>query len=600
MIKTSMRTHMCGDLRAGDIGSQVRLAGWVRRVRDHGQLVFIDLRDRSGITQLVAGAGGVPGLMSAAAGLRSETVIGIFGVVRERRPGAVNPDLPTGQVEVAVTELEIMNEAGSLPFLVDEAATVDEALRLKYRYLDLRGPRLQSNLRLRHEVTMAIRDFCSQEGFWEIETPYMTRSTPEGARDYLVPSRVRQGRFYALPQSPQIYKQLLMVSGIDRYFQMARCFRDEDLRANRQPEFTQVDIEMSFAGSEDVMELTERLVSFVYEKAMGRTPRTPFQRLTYDQAVNRYGTDKPDPGLGPELVDLGPLVKDSPFRVFSSTLKDGGQVKGLKASGLGNYSRRELDDLEQAAKKAGAGGLIWFRPRARDDVQSPVRKHLSTSEIEGILSALDVSSGDLGLVVAGPGHVASSALGALRTMLGRRHGWKAQGGDEFLWVTDFPLLEENDEPGRLVARHHPFTAPAARDLDLLESDPLRARAQAYDLVLNGEELAGGSVRNNVASVQRQVFQAMGIQAGEVEDKFGFLLKALESGAPPHAGIAMGLERLIMEMSGASSIRDVIAFPKTSTATCAVTGAPAAIDERQLSELGLSINAKKADHSSGPK
>ena len=588
---TVKRTHLPGELRAEHIEQEVTLAGWVHRVRDHGGLVFVDLRDRSGLVQLVADARVSPDLSRQASTLKHESVVMIRGRVRQRAPEAVNPDLPTGQVEVALSELEILNASRTPPFLVTEADQVDEALRLRYRYLDLRRPRLQHLLRLRHEVLMAVRNYCHQKGFWEIETPYLTRSTPEGARDYLVPSRVRRGRFYALPQSPQLFKQLLMVGGTDRYFQIARCFRDEDLRANRQPEFSQVDVEMSFSGQEEVLAFAGGLVQNVYRQVLGREIELPLDRMTYREAMDLYGTDKPDLRLGSTMADLSHNLADSEFRVFSGTVERGGCIKGIRAPGLGGYSRRQLDEIEEIAKKHGAGGLLWFRVEG-EDLQSPVRKHLSDSEVQGIRDDLELEPGDLGLLVAGEWEVAVRSLGAVRTHLGRQESWADGQPDAFLWITDFPLLEMEKEQGRLVSRHHPFTAAHPDDLERLESEPLSVRAQAYDLVLNGQELAGGSVRNHNPDLQRRMFRALSMEEDEMDHRFGFLLEALSLGAPPHAGIAFGVERLIMEMAGTDHIRDVIAFPKTATATCAMTGAPTVVDDQQLAELGLQLEPEE--------
>ncbi len=579
------RSHMCGELREEHAHSTVQLAGWVRRVRDHGQLVFVDLRDRTGLVQLVLAGGGEPGLLKLGVRLRSESVVAVVGKVARRSPGAENPELPTGDIEVLVSEMQVLSAAELPPFGVEEAGEVDEALRLRYRYLDLRRPVMQERLRVRHATTMAVRRYCDERGFWEIETPYLTRSTPEGARDYVVPSRVRRGSFFALPQSPQLFKQMLMVAGVDRYFQVVRCFRDEDLRSNRQPEFTQVDIEMSFADEDDVMAFTEGLVARVYQDVLDSTVATPFDRMSYAQAMDLYGSDKPDPALGPPLTDLGTVVARSQLRVFSSTLASGGQVKGLRAPGLAGYSRKDIDELETWARRHGAGGLIPFRVDG-DSVWSTVKKHLGPEEALSIASALELGPDDLGLVVAGPAQVAAAALGAVRRLLGRRHGWAANAPDRFLWVTGFPLLERDEESGRLAARHHPFTAPSADDLGLLQEDSLAVRARAYDLVLNGEELAGGSVRCDSRELQLEVFDAMAMDRTEAEERFGFFLEALKYGVPPHAGIAMGLERLVMELTGTTSIRDVVAFPKTATAGCALTGAPAPLDAAQLEELGL--------------
>ncbi|RJQ11781.1 MAG: aspartate--tRNA ligase [Bacillota bacterium] len=599
-----VRTGGSGELRPADAGRDVTLMGWVARRREHGGVTFVDLRDRSGVVQVV-----LAGELSGRAGdLRVESVVAVRGTVGLRPEGLSNPALPTGEVEVRALDFRVLNPARTPPIYTDDAPgrvpvseagrTVDgaepgetgEVLRLRYRYLDLRRPRMQRNLALRHRMVKAVRDYLDELGFLEIETPNLTRSTPEGARDYLVPARNAPGRFYALPQSPQLFKQLLMVAGFERYFQIARCFRDEDLRADRQPEFTQIDVEMSFVTPADVLQLTEGLMVRVWREAAGVEIKAPFPRMDYDEAVLRYGTDKPDLRFGLEISDVTELVGGSEFRVFGEAAARGEVVRGLAVpGGAGLLSRKDLDGLTEQVKAMGAPGLVWMAFEAAG-VRSPVAKHLSSDVAETLRRALGAQEGAMALFVAGPSDAAAAALGHLRLEMAGKLGLTRPGDLRFLWVVNYPLFEAGDTPERLAAKHHPFTAPVASDLPLLETQPARVRARAYDLVLNGTELGGGSIRNHVRDVQERVFRAMGVPEEEVRAKFGFLLDALEYGAPPHGGIALGVDRIAAMLAGEDSIREVIAFPKTASAACPMTQAPAPVDPGQLEELGVRVDA----------
>ncbi|MEW6032192.1 MAG: aspartate--tRNA ligase [Bacillota bacterium] len=585
------RTDGAGLLRPGDAGREVVLMGWVGRRRDHGGVAFIDLRDRSGSVQVVFGEA----LAAEAEELKPESVVAIRGTVALRPEGTVNRDIPTGEVEVRAAAVRLLNPARTPPVYTSElpagpgaGSTAGETVRLRYRYLDLRRPSLQRNLALRHRLVKAVRDHLDEQGFWEIETPCLTRSTPEGARDYLVPARNAPGRFYALPQSPQLFKQLLMVAGVERYFQVARCFRDEDLRADRQPEFTQIDIEMSFVEPEDVMRLTEELMAGVWKEAVGVEVATPFPVLDYDRALLVYGSDKPDLRFGLEIADLTETAAGSAFRVLGEAGARGEVVRGLTVpGGAALYSRKDLDRLTQEVRVFGAQSLVWM---AFEDsgLRSPAAKVLEETTVSALREALGARVGDLALLVAAAPETAAAALGHLRLQVGGRLGLRGGKDLRFVWVTNYPLFEAGEGPGRLAAKHHPFTAPVAADIDLLETDPARVRARAYDLVLNGWELGGGSIRNHRRDVQERVFRAMGLGPREYTEKFGFLLEALEYGAPPHGGIALGVDRIAALMAGEESIRDVIAFPKTASATCLLTGAPAVVEPEQLEELGLIV------------
>ncbi len=590
----AMKTHDCGTLRPKDAGTAVKLAGWVQRRRDHGGLIFVDLRDRSGVVQVVVNPERVgPEVFARAERLRSEYVIMVEGEVVRRMPGMENPALATGEIEVVATALEILNEAATPPFPIDRPVDVEENLRLRYRYLDLRRPDLQRNLALRHRVTQAIRSYLDKQGFYEIETPMLTRSTPEGARDYLVPSRVNPGTFYALPQSPQLFKQLLMVSGFERYFQIARCFRDEDLRADRQPEFTQLDVEMSFVDENDVLSLIEGLIAHVFREALGVELAPPFRRITYQEAVDRYGSDKPDLRYDLPLVDVSSQVAGSGFRVFSDAVAKGGVVKGINAGpGKGGWSRREIDQLGEFAQQHGAKGLAWIL-YGQAEPRSPIAKFLSEEELKAVGEAMGASTGDLLLFVADTRAVANDVLGRLRRLLAEKLGLIPSGTYEFCWIVDWPLLEWDDESGRYHAMHHPFTSPNPEDLELLETAPEKVRARAYDLVLNGYELGGGSIRIHQRELQTRLFRVLGIDEEAAQNKFGFLLEAFTYGAPPHGGIALGLDRLVMLMAGGESLRDVIAFPKTQRAMCLLTQAPAEVDPAQIRELRLRLDPEVA-------
>ncbi|MCR4420176.1 MAG: aspartate--tRNA ligase [Clostridia bacterium] len=581
------RTCYCGELRSEHAGTTVTVMGWVNRTRDHGGLIFVDLRDRTGVLQVVFSPDQNPETFRTAERLRPEYVLAVRGRVRMRPPGTANPNLATGEVELEAEELALLNPSRTPPLPVNEPQEVDEIVRLRYRYLDLRRPDRLANLRLRYQATRSIRTFLDRRGFWEIETPVLTKSTPEGARDFLVPSRLHPGAFYALPQSPQLFKQLLMVAGIDRYFQIARCFRDEDLRADRQPEFTQLDLEMSFVSREEILELVEELVAAVSEEVAGiRLPR-PFPRLTFQEAMERYGSDRPDLRFGLELKDVSPVLGTCEFRVFREVLAGGGKVIGLRVPGKAGLSRRELDELAGQAQAFGARGLVWLALTG-EGVRSPAAKFLKPEELDGLFTVLEAGSGDLVLLVAGPKEEACKVMGLLRVHLGQWLNLVEPDRWAPVWVTDFPLLEFNAEEQRWEAVHHPFTAPRPEDLELLDTDPGRVRALSFDLVLNGLELGGGSIRNHRRDVQEKLFSLIRLSPEEAQAQFGFLLEALEYGAPPHGGLALGLDRWVMFLAGEESIREVIAFPKTQSATCPLTGAPDAVSPRQLKELHLRL------------
>ena len=584
-----LKTHNCGELQAKHIGQEVTLAGWLNRRRDHGGLVFIDLRDRSGVVQVVANPNAAPEAHAAAQEARGEYVLQVKGTVRARPEGLVNPDIPTGEVEVLAQEVKILNRAKTPPFYIYDDSPVDEALRLKYRYLDLRRARMQGNLILRHRVVKYIRDFLDARGFVEIETPILFKTTPEGARDYLVPSRVHPGKFYALPQSPQQLKQLLMVAGYERYFQIARCFRDEDQRGDRQPEFTQLDLEMSFVEREDVMALIEEMMIGIIETCSDRKLLAkPFPRLTYEEAMRRFGTDRPDLRFGMELVDVSDLVAESGYGIFSKTVASGGRVKGLCASDCGSYSRRQVDELAALAQQEGAKGLAWLALGEDGEVRSSFAKYLAEHEVAAIVERLDAHAGDLLLFVADQPKVVNATLNGLRLELGKRLGLRDRGVLALCWVIDFPLFEWDEEGQRWDPSHHLFTAPMLGDLPLLETDPGAARGQQYDLVCNGEEIAGGSIRIHRRDVQEKIFELIGLDAEVAQERFGHMLEAFEYGTPPHGGIAPGIDRLVMLLAGEPNIREVIAFPKTQQAADLMAGAPSPAEDRQLDELHIRV------------
>ena len=581
------RTHTCGALRPEDVGTDVVLLGWVHRVRDMGSLMFFDVRDRAGLTQVVARDD--EGLLAVAKRIKPEFVVAVCGRAERRSPDTVNPKLETGDVEVVAREIRVLNEAKRPAFQIAEDAPVSEDTRLRYRYLDLRRPRMQSNLGLRHRIAMAVRTCLDREGFWEIETPILTKSTPEGARDYLVPSRVQPGKFYALPQSPQLFKQILMVAGMDRYFQIVRCFRDEDLRADRQPEFTQIDVEMSFATPDSVFGVIEQLMQAILRE-VGDAVAVPFRRLPYAEAIARYGSDKPDLRCGMPIEDLSTAFADSSFEVFRRVIASGGCVRGFAVAGGGKAARRELDEWVELAKQLGSSGLTWVRTAQDGSVQSPVLKAAGDAPLRRALEAVGAGAADLLLIAAGKPAATSKLLGELRLAVAKKRQLLDPNARELTWVIDFPLFEWSDTERRYVSMHHPFTSPREEDVARLEEEPSTVQAKAYDLVLNGSEIGGGSIRIHDPKLQRRVFRLLKITDEEAQQRFGFFLEALEHGTPPHGGIALGLDRIVALLAGEPSIRDVIAFPKTAAAADLMSGAPSAIDPRQLKELHLRRDA----------
>jgi len=581
------RTHTCGELRKEQVGETAVLTGWVARRRDHGGLIFIDMRDRYGVTQVVFDPADGPELHAQARRLKGEYVIAVQGTVRERPAGMANPNLPTGEIEVRARQIEILNESLTPPFVIEDEERAGEELRLRYRYLDLRRPSMQRTIVLRHEISQALRRYLSSHGFVEIETPILTRTTPEGARDFLVPSRIHPGKFYCLAQSPQIYKQLLMVAGFDRYFQIARCLRDEDMRADRQPEHTQIDIEMSFVEEEDVLAMAEEMFRYVFKETLGADLGPPFPRIPFAEAMLRFGTDKPDIRFGLEIVDLSHLGTESGFGVFDKVLADGGVVRGLNVKGGAQTARSALDRWERLIKEHGAGGLVWLK-RKEGKTTGPSAKFLSAEWTGAMEKKMEVEEGDLILFVAGRKRTVERALGVLRTSLGKELGLIPEDVFRFCWITEFPLFEWDEDVGAWTATHHMFSMPREEDMDLLETDPGRVRAYLYDLVCNGVELASGSIRIHRREIQERVMKVVGISREDAERKYGYLLEAFNYGAPPHGGIAPGVDRIVMLAAGRANIRDVIPFPKTLTATALLEGAPSEVAEEQLRDLHIRL------------
>ena len=586
------RSHMCCDVNETMVGEKVTVMGWVQRRRDLGQLIFIALRDRTGLLQAVVDGTADSGLFNKAESVRSEYVLAVTGRVELRTPENVNPNMKTGKIEIIADSLRILSESETPPFHIEENSSVKDDLRLKYRYIDLRRPDMLKNIVLRHNIVKTVRSFLNDENFLEIETPILTKSTPEGARDYLVPSRVHPGTFYALPQSPQLFKQLLMVSGMDRYYQIAKCFRDEDLRADRQPEFTQIDMELSFIDIDDIIDINERLIQRVFKDTLGVDVQIPFRRMTYAEGMERFGSDKPDLRFGMELKNISGIVRGTDFVVFKSALENGGSVRAINAEGCSKFPRKQIDALVEFVKTYKARGLAWINYTESGEIKSPIAKFFTEDKIKEILDFMQAKPGDLVLICADKDKVVFDALGALRCELARKLELVSPDDYNFLWITEFPMLEWDEEENRYVAVHHPFTAPMDEDIELLDTEPGKVRAKAYDIVLNGIELGGGSIRIHRNDIQKKMFSLIGLSDEDAQERFGFLLDAFKYGVPPHGGLAFGLDRMVMLMAGASTIRDVMAFPKVKDASCPLTGAPDYVDDIQLKELSLEVEKEE--------
>jgi aspartyl-tRNA synthetase len=588
IFKTSMRTDLCGEIKKESKGKDVSLCGWVNKRRDHGMLIFVDLRDFSGIVQLVFDPNKNKDSYKVAKDIRNEYVIKINGKVRMRSKDTINTSIPTGEVEILVEEIMILNKSRTPPFMLGNREKVDENKRLKYRYIDLRNRDMQENIRLRHNITTAARQYLNSQGFLEVETPIMAKSTPEGARDFLVPSRLNPGKFYALPQSPQLFKQILMVSGFDRCYQIARCFRDEDLRSDRQPEFTQIDLEMTFVVEDDVIKIIEGLISHIFRKIFNKKIKLPFKRIKWKESMELYGTDKPDLRFGLEIKDVSEVFKGSDIKIFSDMLKNGGFIKSIVVGDASNLARKELDDLVEMAKKNGAGGLVWIRVGEKMNFQSPIAKFFSNLERERLINNLKLKEKNLVLMIADDFLNSCRVLGILRKYLGCRLNMIKKDQFEFIWVCDFPLFEWDENEKRLTPMHHPFTAPDEETKKFLDSDPIKVNSMVYDIVLNGEEIGGGSIRINDIELQKKIFKILNLDDESIKRNFSFFIRSLEYGAPPHGGIALGMDRLIMMLAGLGSIREVIAFPKTQSAVCMLTDSPSSVSKEQLKEISIDV------------